>query len=194
MKTVKLGEIADVVGGQIMTRIKAEKNDEVIDKVRVIIPKAINDYGLIIKDLLPEENIKVRADEKKVTKAGDIVIKLNSPYDSAIITEETQGCVVPSFCAIIRVKEIHGIVKYYVQAFLNSGICKEQLESRVQGAIMTLLTVGKLRDVEIPLPEENVQFSIGNTYLETRDKLNLLEEIIKLEKQKNDAFFYELED
>ena len=194
MKRIKLGEIADVIGGQIMTRIKAESNDEVLGKIKVIIPKAINDYGLVDSSLLPEEELKAEADDKKITKAGDIVIKLNSPYDSAAINEDSEGCIVPSFCAIIRFKKIPGVTPSYIQAFLNSRICKDQLEAQVQGAIMTLLTVGKIKEVEIPLPEETVQFSIGMTYLETQDKLKVLEEIIKLEKQKNDVFFYELED
>ena len=59
---------------------------------------------------------------------------------------------------------------------------------------MTLVTVGKLKEIEIPVPEESRQFSIGMTYLETLDKLRILKEIVELEKQKNNAFFYELED
>ena len=195
MKYIKLGDISEVIGGQIMTRIKTEKpGDVAIETRRVIVPKAITEEGLIDKSVLPQEELKTEADEKKITKEGDIVIKLNSPYDSAVITEETKGCIVPSFCAIIRLLENPGITPSYIQAFLNSRLCKDQIDSSVQGAIMTLVTVGKLREIEIPLPEETKQHSIGSTYLETLDKLKILKEIIELEKQKNDAFFYELED
>lgn len=195
MEHIRLGEIAEVISGQIMTRIKTEKpDDEIVETRRIIIPKAITEDGLIDKNILPSEDLKTVVDEKKTTREGDIVIKLNSPYDSALITEETKECVVPSFCAIIRFLDKPGIVPAYVQAFLNSSLCKDQINASVQGAIMTLVTVGKLKEIEIPVPEESRQFSIGMTYLETLDKLRILKEIVELEKQKNNAFFYELED
>ena len=193
MEYTKLGEIAEIIGGQIMTRVKTETpDDETVEIRKVIIPKAISDDGMIDSNILPEEHLKAKADEKKIARENDIIIKLNSPFDSATIYEETAGCIVPSFCAIIRTLNKPGISTCYLQAFLNSQKCKEQLENSVHGSIMTLLTVGKLKEILVPVPEETVQFSIGMTYLETLNRLTTLKEIIRLEKMKNDAFFYEL--
>lgn len=193
MENIKLGEVAEIISGQIMTRIKVDNpEDKVVETRKVIIPKAITEDGFIKTDVLPEEGLKTNIDEKRITKEKDIVIKLNAPFDSATIGEDAEGCVVPSFCAIIRLNEDKRIMHEYVQAFLNSELCKEQLETKVQGSVMTLLTVGKLKDIVIPVPDEAKQHSIGMTYIETQDKLRLLNEIIELEKQKNSALFYEL--
>ena len=115
--------IATIVGGQIMTRItvKDDSAEAVAEERRVIIPKVILSDGTIDVTEIPVEKLKSVADENKLTRVGDIVIKLSTPYDSAIITEESAGCLIPSFCAIIR---CNGINRDYLQAFLSTTNCK----------------------------------------------------------------------
>ncbi len=197
METKKLKDFAEIIGGQIMTRAKIENpNDEIIEVRKVIMPKAIQDIGLIDADLLQEEEFKIAIDEKKLARAGDIVIKLSSPYDAAMVHEESAGSVVPSFCAIIRIKEsitTYELISDYLLAFLNSSRCKDQLNKQVQGAVVSILSVGKLREIEVPVPAANRQHAIGSEYGETQEKIAILKRIIELEKKKNDAIFRELE-
>lgn len=193
MEFKKLGELVEIVSGQIMTRVKAgNTNNEVIGKIRVIIPKAIESTGDIDPALLAEEEVVASIPENRITKLDDIVIKLNSPYDSARIKEETVGCVVPSFCAIIR--DIKEVYPDYLLAFLNSKQCKRQLESQVQGSIMTILSVGKLKDVMVPIADREKQKQIGDEFIKTQSKLSIIKKIAELEALKNDAYFNELGD
>lgn len=196
MKYMKLGDLAEVISGQIMTRVKVDDpTDDYVETRRVILPRAINDYGLIDEDALAEENLKVAADEKRLTSTDDIVMKLNSPYGCARITEETVGCIVPSFCAIIKPPmDNQVILPDYLMAFLNSKSCKDQFDALVQGAVMTILSVGKVKQIDVPIPDLGKQHAIAMTYLETQTKLSLIKEIERLEKMKNDAFFAELGD
>ncbi len=193
MRYVKLNDLVEIISGQIMTRVKVnDSTDQFAEERRIIVPKAITDNGLIDLDQLTTEKLKVAADEKRLTQAGDIVIKLNSPYTSATITKETANCMVPSFCATIRIIN-EEIIPSYLQAFLNSASFRNQIENMVQGSMLTMLHVGKLRDVDVPIPDKLVQDSIGKEYRNTQHKLSLINEIEKLEKMKNDAIFYELE-
>ena len=117
----------------------------------------------------------------------------------ARINESAEGCIVPSFCVIIRPEDSKAIADRivlpdYLVAFLNSSTCKDQLDSAVQGTVMTILSVGKVREISVPIPDEGKQHAIAMTYLETQYRISLLEEIQKLEKMKNDAVFAELED
>ena len=160
MKMLKLGEVVEIYSGQIMSRITVDsKTNEEGIKARVIIPKSISQEGLIINDELPIEELKSMPDKNRITEVDDIVIKLSTPYDSATITEETVGCIVPSFCALLR--NIKGVDKDYLQAFLSSKLCKEQLKSKVIGSVMTILSVGKIKDIEIPVPAIEEQEEIG---------------------------------
>lgn len=193
LKKVQLKDkdIATIVGGQIMTRItvKDDSAEAVAEERRVIIPKVILSDGTIDVSEIPVEKLKVVADENKLTRVGDIVIKLSTPYDSAIITEESAGCLIPSFCAIIR---SNGINREYLQAFLSTTNCKNQLKNQVAGAVMSILSVGKLGNVEIPFPDEAEQLRIGEGYIKTQEKLVALKRILELETMKNDLIFKEL--
>ena len=183
--------IATIVGGQIMTRrtVKDDSAEAVAEERRVIIPKVILSDGTIDVTEIPVEKLKSVADENKLTRVGDIVIKLSTPYDSAIITEESAGCLIPSFCAIIR---CNGINRDYLQAFLSTTNCKNQLKNQVAGAVMSILSVGKLGNVEIPFPDEAEQIRIGEGYIKTQEKLVALKRILELEAMKNDLIFKEL--
>ena len=182
----KLKELGvELVSGQIMSRvsIKDDSAEPVVETRRVIIPKAINYDGTISEKELPEEKLKVAADEKRTTKVGDIVLKLSTPYDAAIIEEDSKNCIVPSFCAIIRTSEID---KYFLLAFLNSSYCKDQIKAMVAGASMTVVSIGKISNIQMPLPSEEEQIRIGINYRNTQKKLNLLKQISTLEAQRND--------
>ena len=189
MSMLKIGSIEnlDIFSGQIMGRVVAGKNEEANYELRVVVPKAITSEGVIDKSELPIEQLRVIPDEKRITQLGDIVIKLSTPYDSAIITEEFVGCVVPSFCAIIRNKS--NVDTDYLQAFLSSKLCKEQLKNQVAGTVMTILTVGKIRDVEIPFLAKAKQQEVGAKYKKAKERLAIMKEIIELENKRNDVIF-----
>lgn len=189
MKIVKLSELTDISSGQIMSRLIVNPDIErnPLERWRVVIPKVITSDGFINEKDMPVEELKAKPDKNRITTVGDIVIKLSTPFDSATITQATAGCVVPSFCAVIRNKG--ELDNDYLQAFLNSKLCKEQLKTKVAGAVMTILSVGKINDVDIPVPDIEEQISIGKRYREVQDKAIKFRRIIELETMRNDILF-----
>lgn len=190
MRLDTLENYVEIVSGQIMTRITTKDDAESIGVCKVIIPKAITSDGFISIEDLPEEKIKLEPPTDRITRVNDIVIKLSTPFDSAIITEETAGCIVPSFCAIIRNQD--SIDLHYLRAFLASKYCKEQLKAKVTGAVMSILSIGKIKSIEIPVPDLSEQEQIGMHYNEVQEKLQTMNQIISLEKKRNDILFQEL--
>ena len=189
----KLGECdVQLIGGQIMSRITAniEKGEESIGSVKVIIPKCIQQDGSIRVEDMPEEQLRGLADARKIVNDGDIVMKLSSPYDAALVDKDVEGCIVPSFCAIVR----HGkdIDTGFLLAFLNSEFCKEQLRIQVSGSAMSVLSVGKVANVKIPIPSIDKQKEIGDAFIEVQRKLKLIRQIAELESKKNDIVFRDL--
>lgn len=190
---VKIGNTKiSITTGQIMSRVtaKQEAGDEVTERRKVIIPRAINPDGSITVEELPEESLRVEPDPGKITRSGDIVIKLSTPYDAAIVDETTEGCIVPSFCAIIR--NDSEIDNGYLLAFLNSKECKAQLMRQVAGGVMTILSVGKIKNVDMPVPPLSRQVDIGNAFFESKAKINTIKRIMELEAKRNDALIEEL--
>lgn len=180
----KLSEIALIIGGQIISRVIADsvKGDLIIDGNRkTIVAKTISE-GYINSDNIIINDYKKTLDKEKLTRKGDIVIKLSSPVYACLIDENNTGMLVSSFCAIIR--NVKDIDKRYLAAFLNSDICQQQLSISVAGSVANILSTGKLGDLEIPIPEPNKQIEIANFYEKTIKNRILLQKIIKLESEK----------
>lgn len=183
---VKLGEDKSLafIGGQITSRIEADakKNEIVKGKVQVIPPKAIKG-GKIIHDELYDLEYKTEFDEKKLTKAGDIVVKLSSPYDAAYITEEDEGLLITSFCIIVR-NTGTTYNSEYLGAFFNSGVYLDQVMDMVSGASVPMLTMGKIKDVVVKKMDRDEQQQVADYYKNITLKEELMTQVIMLEKEK----------
>ena len=178
---MKLKEVAKITVGQIMPRVSAEnKNEEeIIGTVNVLAPKAISD-GIIVKENLGELQICKKIDEEKFTKEGDVVVKLSTPYDATYVTKENEGLAVPSFCAIIRVKEDKLDAKY-LSAFFNTEYVREILKSKVMGSIRPMVKVSDLRNIDTPYVSEEDMADIGQAYILSGKKKSILSDMIETE-------------
>lgn len=185
------GEIKsiDLIGGQITSRVE-DKTGESGKSVDVLIPKAII-HGSVDHNNLGKLIIKSEIEDKKMTKEGDIVIKLSTPYDSCIITKNDEGLLVPSFCAIIRCLD-NSINKGYLVAYLNSEACISQIRNLVVGSTIAILSTGTLKKIEIFIPDKDKQLVISNDYLNALRKEQLLNKIIELEYEKVNSEIYEI--
>lgn len=186
---VKLSEVKGLsfIGGQITSRIEADakKNEAAKGTVKVIPPKAIKG-GKIIHEELYELAYKVDYDEKKVTQAGDIVVKLSSPYDAAYITEADEGLLITSFCIIVR-STTRILSPEYLTAFFNSRIYLNQVKLMVSGAQVPMLTIGKIKDVDVKLMDPEEQDQVAEFFKNISVKEELMAQIIQLEKEKLDS-------
>lgn len=183
---IKLSDVKGLafIGGQITSRIEAneKKNEIAIGKVQVIPPKAIK-AGKIVQDELYELEYKSDFDDKKLTKAGDIVVKLSSPYDAAYITEEDEGLLITSFCIIIR-NTSKTLMSEYLAAFLNSEVYLKQVMDMVSGAAVPMLTMGKIKDVMVREMELEDQRQVAEYFQNITLKEEIMAQIIALEKEK----------
>lgn len=179
----------DIAGGQIMSRISA-KDAEEKQTVKVVVPKSIAADGSIDVNEMPEEEVVMEVDKKKVTELGDIVVKLSTPYGAGIVDEDAVGCVVPSFCALI--KDAGDLDSNYLLAFLNSDMCKQQIQAQVTGAVMTVVSIGKIKKLQIPVPSTEEQTEVGKRFIEKKRKLQIMKRIAALEEERNSVVFEEL--
>ena len=188
-KQAKLGEIKGLsfIGGQITSRIVSDemKNERVIGKVRVIPPKALK-AGKIEHEELYELDYKTEFDEKKLTKEGDIVVKLSSPYDAAFVTKEDEGLLITSFCIIIR-NSGKNVSSEFLSAFCNSGVYLRQVMNMVSGAMVPMITIGKIKEVKVNLLPMEEQEQVARYYRNLCEKETIMAQIISLEKEKLDT-------
>ena len=216
MEIKKLGEIADIVGGQITTRLEKKEIDDLFEctresdkpkitcKAQVLVPKAISnafvDKDSLMKIVCEKETKKESGsadlsyfvDENKITKADTLVLKLSTPYDACIITKDDENLIIPSFCASLTVTDIN-VDLLYVLAFLNSKMYQDQVKTLVVGSAISLISVGALKDINIPLPSRLEQEKIGKDFINTMKKIKLINKITALESEKLNSIFSGME-
>lgn len=181
---MRLEKIASVTVGQIMTRVTVDRDsgDSVVDTVKVLVPKAISS-GVIVKEDLGEAELTKVIDEDKFTQAGDVVIKLSTPYDAAYVTEEYAGIAIPSFCAAIRITDENEMDATYLSAFLNSSYVREQLTAKVVGSARPMIKVTDIRALEIPKLSVEDRRDIGKAFILSGQKKATLQEMIDNESR-----------
>lgn len=182
-----------IIGGQILSRVTADPkhNDKPIRlKFPTIVAKTIN-AGIVDDDNIVYNDYKKEIDEKRLTKEGDIVIKLTTPHCAALIDKEHEGLLVSSFCSIIR--DVEGIDKNYYVAFLNSEVAERQFEAlNPTTNVMRVITISAIEKLEIPAARESKMKQIGNYFINHSKKKILFDKIIKLEEEKLSSYYKEL--
>jgi len=172
-----LENIASVTVGQIMTRVTADKDagNQVVENVKVLVPKAIVS-GVIVKADLGNAELGKQIDEEKYTHEGDVVIKLSTPYDAAYVNKENAGIVIPSFCAAIRITDTDKMDARYLTAFLNSSYVRDELTAKVVGSARPMIKITDIRALEVPNMKD--MQDIGKAFVLSGLKKATLQEMI----------------
>lgn len=213
MKMKTIGEIAEIAGGQITSRLEKKEVDDlfVIDResdrpkircrAKVLVPKAISnafvDKSSLMqivcektsKENFDTEDLTLFVDESKITKADTLVLKLSTPYDACIITKDDENLLVSSFCASLKVTD-PDVNLLYLLAFLNSNLFRDQIKNFVAGSSIPLVSVAAVKETKIPIPQKEEQEKIGTDFINTMKKIKLVNKIAALETEKLDSIFY----
>ena len=177
-----LENVANVTAGQIMTRVTADKEvgDQVVESVKVLIPKAITS-GVIVKDELGDADLSKKIDEDKYTHEGVVVIKLSKPYDAAYVNAEEAGIAIQSYCAAIRITDKSKMDARYLSAFLNSSYVRDELIAKVVGSTRPMIKITDIRTLKVPELDMADMQDIGKAFVLSGKKKVILQEMISNE-------------
>lgn len=181
---MKISSISQkIYSGQIISRIEAkvEIGEDVIEERKVLVPKAITG-GRVMHADLGTVKLKKIVDDDRITRKGDIVLKLSTPYDAAYIEEADQGLVVPSFCAVIRGVDENQADAEFITAYLNTDYAREMLKSTVAGTTMPMIKISDVRELELPNIEVSKQKILGQAYSLSCQKQDVLREMLSNEQ------------
>lgn len=177
--------------GAIVTRIQVKDGTTKMETetVTVLTPKAISN-GRIMHECLTESEIKVGSAVGKLTEAGDIVIKLTTPYESARVTEKDVGLLVPSYCMILR-NLSSNIVPDYLVAFLNTEYAKQMMTAGVAASTNTMLKRKDIMSLKVPILPLEEQVALGKIYSISCQKQMVLNRMQRNEKELTDSLITE---
>lgn len=167
MNKIKLNEIAEICQGNILTRIKPSSQfDEVVELDSISMQElsyyvGISDeFGLFSKSRIAKNKLASCI----YTQQKDIVVGLSSRKAMVIEEERAKKLLLSNF-VIVRPKE-NVLDPYYFCWLLNENLqVQKNLEQKVQGsANVSILPINTLKELEINIPNINIQRKIGIIY------------------------------
>lgn len=188
---VKLGDLCGLsMTGIILTRIQIKDETLVSEDEkaigRVLVPKAIANGRVNHRDVA-EYVIKKGSGQGRMTVVDDIVVKLTTPYECALITMEDEDLIVPSYCVILREFDPKEIDLDYLVGYLNTDYAKQQLVSRVSAGYNSMIKMKDIHEIPIPMLPMEEQKHLGRLYRLSAEKQMLLKEMLENEVKLADS-------
>lgn len=178
-----LGNFSSIATGLVLSRKKYKKTDNASDIIeyKVLTLKSFEDDGYIDTKALDFFESTEKLNEQYLTKDGDIVIRLTTPFTAVSIHKKHEGFVISSNFAIIRLKtNTNKFIAGYVSLFLNSEELKKQFNRSSRGTAIPVIKVTDLKDIdikEIPLDLQNKLFQINKIF--SKEKFLLKKMIVE---------------
>lgn len=168
MKKFKLSEIAEVIQGNILTRIKPYSQfDETVELDSISMQELSYIVGL--SDISDNHGkikiLKSKKDSCVLTQQKDIVVGLSSKK-AFVVDEKRSNSLLLSNFALVRVNDINVLDPYYFCWLLNENLhFQRYIDQKTQGsANVIILSINNLKDIEIALPDIEKQKLIGKIY------------------------------
>lgn len=160
LKKKPIGSLADIMVGLVLKRKVAEITDLQTYKYKALTLKSFNSEGWIDTNFLDDFVSSEKLDDRYLCFKDDVVIKITPPYTAVTITDDTDGCVVPSQFIILRIEK-KLMNPEYLSLFLNSDNAKKHIAITATGVTVPMLKTGTLKELEIPIVEFERQENIA---------------------------------
>ena len=162
----KINELADVLQGSILTRIKSEEIEGICSEALTMQELS---YYCNQSDDLPTANkviiVKNKHQHCLYSQVGDVIVGLSSGK-AMVIEKERAGKLVLSNFAVIRIKDKRKLDPYYLCWMINENAdVKRQLRQVYQKTVRVLsIPISNLKEIEIECCEIDKQIKIGKAY------------------------------
>ncbi|MFI8714530.1 restriction endonuclease subunit S [Brevibacillus brevis] len=173
---MRLGDIAEIRTGLVLTRKKATIQYNIQAKYRLLTLKNIDESGIFNNESFDEFLSNDLLEKHYFTEIGDVLIRLSQPNTAVFVDEQYYGLLVPSSFAIIKVNQLMCMPEYLAW-YLNSDEVKKEFERSQAGT-------------RIPTTNKNVLETLQIS-LVTLEKQEAIMELFKLH-QKEKALYIKL--
>lgn len=177
-----LSDIADIRIGLVITRKRAKFESEIKAKYKLITLKNIEQDGSFTNEEFEMFNSIEVLNEEYLTKEGDILMRMSEPHTVVYIDKTKENLLVPSYFAIIKVKNPNYLPEF-VAWYLNTQNIKRMIKKNQTGGTIILISIsniGELKLEQIPIEEQKMIIKIDSL---KNEELKLLSKLIE-EKEK----------
>ena len=174
----KLSEIATLQTGLVLNRKEARCDEDTVKYYKKVSMRFLNEYGVLERDDLNIFASTEKLDPSLLTHANDILVKLFTPVFPTLVTEETEGMVIPSQLAVIRVFD-ERVLPEYLRYYLSTPEVSELMLSIEGWRSQRTIKVGTFAEIEIPIPPIEKQRIIANLAKTDLTRRRLYTELIE---------------
>lgn len=167
---MKLGEIASVRSGLVLSRKLARENP--VQRYRLLNLRSIAPEGYIDMNETDVFDAKETLPGEYLSQVGDIVIRLSAPYTAVLVDEESEGMVVSSNFVIVRT-DPQELLPEFLYWLLNTSEVKHRMFENSSSNMLGAIKPKFFADYEItplPIPEQQKIAAI-NALAKTESKL-----------------------
>lgn len=151
---MKLGEIASVRSGLVLSRKLARENPA--QRYRLLNLRSITPEGYIDMNEADVFDAKETLPREYLSQVGDIVIRLSAPYTAVLVDEESEGMVVSSNFVIVRT-DPQELLPEFLYWLLNTSEVKHRMfensSSNMLGAVKPKF-FAEYEITPLPIPEQ----------------------------------------
>lgn len=151
---MKLGEIASVRSGLVLSRKLARENP--VQRYRLLNLRSITPEGYIDMNETDVFDAKETLPGEYLSQVGDIVIRLSAPYTAVLVDEESEDMVVSSNFVIVRT-DPQVLLPEYLYWLLNTSEVKHRMFENSSSNMLGAVKPKFFADYEItplPIPEQ----------------------------------------
>lgn len=180
---MKLENVAKIYHGSFLSRIRSKTGVNTINYELFTMQDLSFETGY--SSTQSRELSYVDVDQKQlsnlqISSVDDVIIGLS--LDKAYcVTEKHANKVIPSNFVIVKFDLDKVDPNYFAWYFNEHSDIKKQMSKISQGSVLSVISIQMLRDIEIFLPDLDVQVSIGKVYSSAMKKKHLLHEKEKLQ-------------
>lgn len=177
---MRLGDVAAVRSGLVLARKQARGQAE--HRYPLLNLRAIKAEGIISMGELEVFDAVESLKPEYLTHAGDIIIRLSTPYTAVLIDEETENMVIPSSFAIVRANQQY-VLPEYLLWLLNTAKVRQQIYENTTGNMLGGIKPSFFNDFRLDLLPLGQQQKIASLNELARREVRLMEALAS-EKRK----------
>lgn len=162
LNQTRLGEVCGITVGMPVGRARRVRSNASLTERGVVTQKVITPDGIDLDQVNHELLGDVR--ESCLTRVGDVVMKLTTPYDCAYVEKGCEGLLVTSVAAILRARPGLGVSMRWMAALLAMPQLKEQLRLASMGSSLQMLKKASLERLIVPLPDAETQRAVAEVH------------------------------
>lgn len=177
---MKLGEIASVRSGLVLSRKLARENP--VQRYRLLNLRSIAPEGYIDMNETDVFDAKETLPGEYLSQVGDIVIRLSAPYTAVLVDEESEGMVVSSNFVIVRT-DPQELLPEFLYWLLNTSEVKHRMFENSSSNMLGAVKPKFFADYEItPLPISEQQ-RIAAIYSLAKKESRLIQQLVKAKEK-----------